>query len=327
MRTGSDHQADRAASGRRLRGSSNGDAPNPPAPNAPPAADAPPASPRHVYVARVGNLEAGAVCGKILNPPGCRYGPLSQPVYQLVLVESGEMLVMVDAEPPVRAVEGDVILLNPGHLVQLQCTRTRETRHSWMSVRVPLLLPERVALLRTAPRTLPQSPAVARLLEAGLALAESLEGQSLQTALEGVVTAALSLYVEEARAQGQIDRWAVRHPAVAAARRLVWQRLHEPLSVGMLAQSAHVTPDYLTRLFRRELGTTPMRYVWAERVRLGVDLLEHTGLPVSEVAARTGFQSANHFARLVGAATGRSPRNVRQRRWRQVEPAGPASPD
>ena len=59
-------------------------------------------------------------------------------------------------------------------------------------------------------------------------------------------------------------------------------------------------PDYLTRLFRRELGTTPMRYVWAERVRLGVDLLEHTGLPVSEVAARTGFQSANHFARLVG---------------------------
>ena len=250
-------------------GSSNGEAPDPAAPLAHPA------PPRHVYVARVGNLEAGAVCGKILNPPGCRYGLPNQPVYQLVLVETGEMLVMVDAEP----------------------------------------------------RTLPQSPAVARLLEAGLALAESLEGQSLQTALEGVVTAALSLYVEEARAQGQIDRWAVRHPAVAAARRLVWQRLHEPLSVGMLAQSAHVTPDYLTRLFRRELGTTPMRYVWAERVRLGVDLLEHTGLPVSEVAARTGFQPANHFARLVGAATGRSPRNVRQRRRRRVEPAGPAALD
>jgi transcriptional regulator GlxA family with amidase domain len=165
--------------------------------------------------------------------------------------------------------------------------------------------------------------AIAQLLEAGLALAESLEGESLQTALEGVVTAALSLYLEEARTQGQIDRWAMRHPAVAAALRLVSQRLHEPITVGMLAQSAHVTPDYLTRLFRRELGTTPMRYVWAERVRLGVrlgvDLLEHTGLPVTEVAARTGFQRANHFARLVGAATGHSPREVRRRQWRHVE--------
>jgi AraC-like DNA-binding protein len=281
-----------------------------------------PTHPRYVYVARVGSLDAGAVCGTILNPPGCRYGPLNQLVYQLVLVETGEMLVVVDQEPPVRAAEGEVVLLNPGQLVRLQCTPARETRHSWMSVRAPLLPPERTVLLRAAPRTLPRSPAIGQLLEAGLALAESLEGESLHTALQGVVTAALSLYLEEARTQGQIDRWAVQHPAVAAARRLVRQRLHEPLTVATLAQSAHVTPDYLTRLFRQELGTTPMRYVWAERVRLGVDLLEHTGLPVAEVAARSGFQTANHFARLVRAATGRSPRHVRRLRWRHTEQPG-----
>ena len=82
-----------------------------------------------------------------------------------------------------------------------------------------------------------------------------------------------------------------------------------------MARSVNVTPDYLTRLFGREVGTTPMRYVWQERVRLGMDLLAHTGLPVSEVAARAGFQTANHFSRLVRQTTGRSPRHVRRERW------------
>ena len=50
-----------------------------------------------------------------------------------------------------------------------------------------------------------------------------------------------------------------------------------------LASAAHIAPEHLVRLFRRELGTTPMRYLWDERVREGVYLLEHTGLGVTEV--------------------------------------------
>src|SRR5687767_9464155 len=123
---------------------------------------------------------------------------------------------------------------------------------------------------------------MSHLLETGLALHDSVEGSPLETALVGVVTAALTLYVEEARTHGALARQATQHPAVSSVRRLVRQRLHEPLSVAEMARSVNVTPDYLTRLFKREVGTTPMRYVWQERVRLGTDLLAHTGLPVSE---------------------------------------------
>jgi AraC-like DNA-binding protein len=241
-------------------------------------------------------------------------------VYQLILVQSGEMVVTVDHEPPVTAPAGDAILLLTGQRVLLQCAPARETRHSWLSVAEPQLSPDFVDLLHAAPRSQPISPALTHLMDAGLALDESVEDATLQTALAGVVSAALSLYLQEARTRGQIDQQAtltMRHPAITAVRRLVRQQLHEPLTVAALAEAAHVTPDYLTRLFRRELGTTPMRYVWAERVRLGVDLLEHTGLPVTAVALRTGFQTPNHFSRLVHAATGLSPRQVRRERWRQ----------
>ncbi|MBI3970766.1 MAG: helix-turn-helix domain-containing protein [Chloroflexi bacterium] len=66
---------------------------------------------------------------------------------------------------------------------------------------------------------------------------------------------------------------------------------------------------------RRALGTTPARFLWDERVRHGVFLLEHTGLTVAEVADRAGFQSSFHFSRRVRAATGLPPRELRRRRW------------
>ena len=276
-----------------------------------------PAHPRYVYLARVGDLRQGAVCGTILNPPGGSHGPLDQSSYQLILVQTGEMLVEA-GEQAVRVRAGEVALLLTGQRIFLQCARDRETRHSWLTVEEPLLPPDRMALLQSAPRAQPTSPAMSQLLETGLALWESVEGSALQSALVGLVTAALTLYVEEARTRGELQRQASQHPAVSAVRRLVRQRLHEPLSVAVLARTAHVTPDYLTRLFRRELGLTPMRYVWQERVRRGVEMLEDTGLPVSEVAARAGFQTANHFSRLVRGATGRSPRRVRRERWRST---------
>src|SRR5688500_14407863 len=118
-----------------------------------------PAHARYVYVARVGNLSDGAVCGTILNPPGARYGPLDQPGYQLILVQTGEMLVEA-GEQSARVQAGEVALLLAGQRVFLQCARDRETRHSWLTAFAPLLPPDRLAQLKSAPRALPTSPAM-----------------------------------------------------------------------------------------------------------------------------------------------------------------------
>jgi transcriptional regulator GlxA family with amidase domain len=141
-------------------------------------------------------------------------------------------------------------------------------------------------------------------------------------ALVALVTAALVLYVEEARTHEDQQRHERTHPAVMAARALVQQELHNRLTLRDLAAAAHIAPEYLVRLFRKQLGTTPIRYLWRERTRLGVYLLEHTGLPVAEIAARTGFQTPKHFAQHVRAATGRSPRELRLFHW-----STPPAPD
>ncbi len=77
--------------------------------------------------------------------------------------------------------------------------------------------------------------------------------------------------------------------------------LTEPLDVATLAARAGVSPRTFARRFVAETGTTPLKWLHAQRVLEARRLLEHTDLPIEQVAANAGFGSApslrEHFRR------------------------------
>ena len=58
---------------------------------------------------------------------------------------------------------------------------------------------------------------------------------------------------------------------------------------------------------RRETGTSPLRWLHAQRVLHARQLLECTQLPVDEVARRSGFGSATSLRTHLGRALGTTP--------------------
>lgn len=89
---------------------------------------------------------------------------------------------------------------------------------------------------------------------------------------------------------------------------LTWleANLHRPLTLDDIARQASVSVRTLTRRFREQAGTTPLRWLSSARVHRAQQLLESTDLPVERVAAEAGFGSPvtlrAHFARRVGAS-------------------------
>lgn len=77
--------------------------------------------------------------------------------------------------------------------------------------------------------------------------------------------------------------------------------LDRPLTVAQLARHACTSERTFNRRFRQETGTTPLRWLHAQRVDHARRLLESTDLPVEEVARRCGFGAAailrEHFRR------------------------------
>lgn len=111
---------------------------------------------------------------------------------------------------------------------------------------------------------------------------------------------------------------AVLPEALRRAKDLVETEYTSPLTVGDLARKACCTPNHLTKLFRRHLGMTPARYLWQTRVNRGVELLRQTGLSISEIAYRTGFQTPFHFSRLVKELHQLAPKELRAKSWNVV---------
>lgn len=83
--------------------------------------------------------------------------------------------------------------------------------------------------------------------------------------------------------------------------------------LGMLSERAGFSERHLTRVFARELGTTPARYVERIRVEAAQSMLETTDAPLDVIALRTGLGSAETLRRTFARTLGVTPNAYRQR--------------
>ena len=65
-----------------------------------------------------------------------------------------------------------------------------------------------------------------------------------------------------------------------------------------IAKSVHISTKYLYKLFKEEVGQTPMKYLNAYRVKCARKLLKNSNFPISQIAASVGFSDPNYFCRV-----------------------------
>jgi AraC family transcriptional regulator, transcriptional activator FtrA len=95
---------------------------------------------------------------------------------------------------------------------------------------------------------------------------------------------------------------------------LDWMRahLHEPLTLTAIAQHANTTKRTLIRHFRAITGTTPIKWLNAQRIQRARELLETGTLPVEEVGEVSGLGAPANFRRHFIPATGVTPSAYRR---------------
>ncbi|MFF5210990.1 GlxA family transcriptional regulator [Streptosporangium sp. NPDC000396] len=95
-----------------------------------------------------------------------------------------------------------------------------------------------------------------------------------------------------------------RGTSLALTRAWVLERLEDPLTLADLAAHARTSVRTLTRRFREETGLSPLQWLLHQRVDRARELLETTGLPVDQVARRSGLGTPDslrqHLLRRAG---------------------------
>lgn len=258
--------------------------------------------------------------GQARYAPGGMLGPRIQTDYQLVAVVRGDARIRGDGHD-YRVPAGHVVLLRPGFTEMFWFAADRETLHTWCAIPATLAhgvaqaSPEDQARLQArlaGPHGVqPLSERVAKLIEVALGIEEAEDAATLAFLDHLGQTALLAFLMEGSRARARR-----REPEpLQRARAYLESHLGQPLSVAQLADAATVSTPHLIRLWKQHYGSTPARDIWRIRTERGMDMLRETGLPVADIAERTGFRTPYHFSRLVREASGLSPRALRRAAW------------
>jgi len=85
-----------------------------------------------------------------------------------------------------------------------------------------------------------------------------------------------------------------------------------PVSVGDAAAYVGYTPNYFNTCFHKQMGLPFGEYLRQLRLSYAENLLRCSGLPVTEVAAESGFGSLSYFSRCFRDKYGISPQQYRR---------------
>lgn len=94
---------------------------------------------------------------------------------------------------------------------------------------------------------------------------------------------------------------------IAAAVEYIDANYTKNTSVEELANLCYISKPHLFRLFRREIGISPLEYRNSLRIRRAKELLSDGECTVSEIASMLGFESGYYFSRVFKACTGMAP--------------------
>lgn len=103
------------------------------------------------------------------------------------------------------------------------------------------------------------------------------------------------------------------HPLVERAQIYIEENYHDRVSLSTVASHLHVSPNYLSRTFKKETGLTLTRYVHHVRLEHAMLLLSAGERSISEIAYLVGYQNYRDFYRNFVKYHSASPRQVQRR--------------
>lgn len=87
----------------------------------------------------------------------------------------------------------------------------------------------------------------------------------------------------------------------------------EEITVDRLAKIFYVSPSYISRLFLKKLGVSPMNYVSRIRVEAAKKLLCFSGESINEISIMIGIEDPKYFSRLFKKITDCTPSEYRKK--------------
>lgn len=130
--------------------------------------------------------------------------------------------------------------------------------------------------------------------------------------IDSLLSEILALFQEIFRTQS--GKCSDTSSVILEVERFMKKNYASPITVEDMARKFNFNASYLTRIFKKQTGESPVKYL----LRLRIDeakklLLEHPDLSVKQISTLVGYEDQHYFSRFFKELTGLSPSDYRNK--------------
>ncbi|MGN1006440.1 MAG: helix-turn-helix domain-containing protein, partial [Aristaeellaceae bacterium] len=120
----------------------------------------------------------------------------------------------------------------------------------------------------------------------------------------------ISLFEKRVSAAAEPEKQEER--TITGITRYLQEHLAEEISLSVLAENFHLNPQYISQLFKSEIGVNFLAYLTNIRMEKAKKLLLATSLSIAEVAEQSGYGDYRVFTKVFKKSEGITPSQYRR---------------
>lgn len=122
--------------------------------------------------------------------------------------------------------------------------------------------------------------------------------------------------LEFTRQMNKLAHFNVYSKPVIMAMDYIYDNLHSKLSETDIAEYVSLSPSYISRLFKKEVGVTICTYIAVKRVETAQNMLKYSDYSPVDIGNYLAFTSHSHFISVFKKYTGMTPNEFRKKYYR-----------
>ncbi len=100
---------------------------------------------------------------------------------------------------------------------------------------------------------------------------------------------------------------------ISACKEYIYSHIKERITIEDLADEYGVSASYLSRLFKKETGTSISGYIREQKINVAKNMLRFSDYSMIEIANRLSFSSQSHFIQQFRETVGMTPKKYREK--------------
>lgn len=102
------------------------------------------------------------------------------------------------------------------------------------------------------------------------------------------------------------------HKEIQTVKNFMKVNYHKNITLDDLVELIHINKFYLIRIFKQEVGMSPIDYLIHVRIDEAQKMLRNTNIAIADIAHLVGFQSPSHFSKTFRELSNMTPSQYRR---------------